>query len=341
MLRAIGRQRGALDVAAEGDGDDHVLADDQVFVFHVGVAIDDHAAARNGELVAHLDQFLANHGHDVGAVRQQVEEALDGFGQRGGLVADLVTAQAGQARQGQGQDGAGLLVAEADQAALFLHGARVGDQVDQRQHVAGRPGLGHQALAGLGRILGRADDVDEFVDIGDGDGQADQDVAAIARLAQFELGPPDHDLFAELNEDLDQLLEAHLLGAAPVQGQHVDAERALQRREAVELVEDDLARSVALQLDHDAHAVAVGFVADVRHALDALIADHLGDVLDQIGLVHLIGDGRDDDGFATGADLFHGGQTAHDHRAAAGQQRLARSGPADDLAAGREVGTGH
>ncbi len=154
--------------------------------------------------------------------------ALDGVGQAARLAEDLVAAQAGQARQGQGQDGAGLLVGQAELVAVDQHGARVGDQLDQGDHVAGRPGLGLQPLARLGRVGRRADDVDDLVDIGDGDGQADQDVAAVAGLGQLELGAADDDLLAEVEEGLEHLAQAHLLGPAVVQRQHVDAERDLQ-----------------------------------------------------------------------------------------------------------------
>jgi hypothetical protein len=57
-LRAIGRQRHALDVAGMGDGDDHVLAGDQVLVVHVGPPVGDLGAARRGELVPDLGTEL-------------------------------------------------------------------------------------------------------------------------------------------------------------------------------------------------------------------------------------------------------------------------------------------
>ena len=55
-LRPVGRERHALDIAGMGDGDDHVLALDQVLVLHLAFLIDDHGAARGGELVLDLDQ---------------------------------------------------------------------------------------------------------------------------------------------------------------------------------------------------------------------------------------------------------------------------------------------
>ena len=49
-LRAIGRERHALDVALVADGDDDVLALDQVLVLDLALHLDDLGAARHGEL---------------------------------------------------------------------------------------------------------------------------------------------------------------------------------------------------------------------------------------------------------------------------------------------------
>ena len=53
-------------------------------------------------------------------------------------------------------------------------------------------------------------------------------------------------------------------------------------RVLVQLVQHHARDRVALQLDDDAHAVAVGLVAQVADALELLVAHQLGDVLDQL-----------------------------------------------------------
>jgi hypothetical protein len=88
-------------------------------------------------------------------------------------------------------------------------------------------------------------------------------MGAVARVAQLVLGAPRQDLGAEADERLEELLEAHQPWLAAVQRQAVDAEIGLQRREAVELVQHDVCHGVALQLDHQPHAVAVTLVADL------------------------------------------------------------------------------
>ena len=57
-LGAVGRERHALDVAGMGHRHHHVLALDQVFVFHVAVVLDDLGAARRGELGLDRDQLV-------------------------------------------------------------------------------------------------------------------------------------------------------------------------------------------------------------------------------------------------------------------------------------------
>ena len=63
-----------------------------------------------------------------------------------------------------------------------------------------------------------------------------------------------------------------------------------------EVVEHHAGDGVALQLDDDPHPAPVGLVADVGDALDPLVPHQLGDLLDQPGLVDLVGDLGDDDG---------------------------------------------
>ncbi len=98
-----------------------------------------------------------------------------------------------------------------------------------------------------------------------------------------------------LDEDQQQFAQIENLGNAVHQGQHVDAEAGLKLGVLVELVHDDFrmdARAVSSM--NDAHALAIGLVAEGRDALDALFANAVADALQQAGLVDLEGNGRDD-----------------------------------------------
>src|SRR5437016_2490845 len=79
------------------------------------------------------------------------------------------------------------------------------------------------------------DQADHLVDISDRDGEADQDMSAIAGLAEQMLGAPGDDLLAEGDKGPQQVLEVHHLRTAAVERHHVGAEGRLQRGESVEL----------------------------------------------------------------------------------------------------------
>ena len=199
----------------------------------------------------------------------------------------------------------------------------------------------HQLLARLVGVLGAADELDHLVDIGDRDGEADQDVGAIARLAEQILGAPVDHFLAERDEQRQQVLQVHHQRPAAVERHHVGAERRLQRGEAVELVEHHVRHRVAPQLDHDAVAVAVGFVAQRGNALDLLVAHQFADALDQVRLVHLIGNFGDDDRFALAAQRLEFDLAAHDDGAAAEMIGGADALAAENDAAGREIRARH
>ena len=96
--------------------------------------------------------------------------------------------------------------------------------------------------------------------------------------------------------------------------------------------------AVALQLDDDPHPVLVGLVVDPADPFDLLLGRQLGDRLDQILLVDLVGNLGDHDLRAVaGLLLLDLGPGPHDHAAAAGLIRLLDPVPPVDVGPGREI----
>ena len=105
--------------------------------------------------------------------------------------------------------------------------ARVVDQRDHGRNIARRPIARHQLLARRSWVRCTPDQCNDLIDIGNSDGQADQHVRPLARLAQEELGAATDHLLAEVGEGSDQVLEVELFRASPNQGHYVGAEGGL------------------------------------------------------------------------------------------------------------------
>ena len=93
----------------------------------------------------------------------------------------------------------------------------------------------------------------------------------------------------------DRVGQSQLARLAVDHGQEDHREALLHLRVLVELVEDDLRFCSALELDDDAHAVAVALVAHVGDVVDDFFIHQLGDALDERVLVDLVGNLADDD----------------------------------------------
>ena len=118
-----------------------------------------------------------------------------------------------------------------------------------------------------------ADQADHFVQVVQRLLEAEQDVLALARLAQFELGAPADHFDAVIDEELDAVEQPEFARLAVDDGQHDDAEADLQLRVLIEVVEHHLGLLAALQFEHDAHAVAIALVANIADAFDLLFVD--------------------------------------------------------------------
>ena len=124
-------------------------------------------------------------------------------------------------------------------------------------------------------------------------------------------------------------------------GQHDHAEIHLELGVLVEIVQNDFGLLAALQLEDDAHAVAIAFVANFRNAFDLLLVHQSSGGFDQPRFVHLVRNLGDDDRFAVLAHRLGGGLGAQFESAATLGEVIDDPLPAEDESAGREIGTLH
>ena len=96
------------------------------------------------------------------------------------------------------------------------------------------------------------------------------------------LGAPADHFHAVLDEVLDDVDQAQLARLPVDDRKHDHAEAGLKLGVLVEVVEHHLGLLAALELENDAHAVAVALVADVADALDALLVDRRRGLLDEL-----------------------------------------------------------
>ena len=315
LLRAIGRHGEALDVAGVRDGDDHVLLGDEVLDVEV---LGDDGGDGGTPLVAEagrdVAQLVRDDGEDLLGMGEQVLEVLDVAVELGDLVDELLALEAGQALEAHLEDGRALDVV---QAKAVVH-----------------------ALLGLGVVTRRADDVDDLVDVVDGDEKALEDVDPLLGLVEVVLGPARDDVDLVVDVVVQDLAEAQRARHSVDEGEVDDAEVGLQLRPLVEVVEHHLRDGTALEVDDDAHALAVGLVAHVRDALDLLLVDRLGDLFLEKTLVDLVRDLGDNEALTPVLDLLDVDLRAHGDGAAAGLVGVLDAVGAHDGAARGEVRAG-
>ncbi len=88
---------------------------------------------------------------------------------------------------------------------------------------------------------------------------------------------------------------------------------------APNLIEDHFCGGIAFQIDHNAHALARAFIADIGHALDPLVFGGIGDLLDQAGFANLERDRCENNPLAVFTVALYFVARAHDDRAASGR----------------------
>ena len=184
------------------------------------------------------------------------------------------------------------------------------------------PGEGEEFILRVVAVSRVFDDLDEVINVGEGDEVAFEFLGLDFGLVEEEAGAAEDDLAAVLDVAVDGFFEREELWLAAVDRQHIHAERGLDGGVLEEIVDDDLWVAITLQLDD--HAGVLG--ALVTHIADAgenFFIHEIGDSFDEFRAVHIVGNLGDDDALASAFSFFDGHATAHAHLAATGLEILA------------------
>ena len=146
-----------------------------------------------------------------------------------------------------------------------------------------------QVALGVNRRLRVAYDVHHLVNIVHRNDQSLQDVGALLGLAQVEARAADGHVVAVLHKVFHALLQAQQARATFHQRNVVHRERALQCRHLKQLVENHVGVGVFLHVDHDAHALPSRLVVGVGDALQLPLLHQVGNILNELSLVHPVG----------------------------------------------------
>ena len=166
-----------------------------------------------------------------------------------------------------------------------------------------------------------------------------EDMGALFRFFQFEFRPADDYFMTEFHEILEDFLQAEGARTSLDEGDVIEGETGLERRILIKHIQQDIGIHALLKADNHAGFTAGRFVIDIGDALDPLVFDHLGNLLDHFPLIDHIRDFGHDDRLPTlFIDLdFRLG--ADDYAAAAGLIGFLDARTSHDDAAGREIRT--
>ena len=130
----------------------------------------------------HRSEFLGNGSAQQGRVGKDRAQGVDLAREVIALLLQFQPGELGQAAQLQVEDVGRLQLGQVEDA--------------------------HQPALGGGGVVGGADELDHFVDVKDRDEQALDEVELVLALAQPVCRAPPHDLDAEVDEDLQEVLQA-------------------------------------------------------------------------------------------------------------------------------------
>ena len=196
-----------------------------------------------------------------------------------------------------------------------------------------------QAALSIGRRAARANDAHHFVDVVHSHNQAFENVRTLLRLAQIEFGAARYHLQTMLYKVFNKVFQVQQFRPPFDQCYVVDTERRHQGGHVHQVVDYHIGVGIAFHIDDDAHALTVGFVVDIRYAVDFAFAGESANRFDEFGFVHAIRNFGYNDAFVSGVGNFDVGFRADNDACATGFKGIFDAGAAANDAARGEIRT--
>ena len=313
VLRGVKVGGNPLNIATVAQCHHHPLVRNKVFLSKLHVTtLADFGSPLVTVLRLQVTDILLDKDKHAARVGEKVFQIGNRFQYLGVFIEYLFPFQVGQTAQLHIKNGLGL----------YLSQAKVAHQ--------GRP----SRLCGL-RFAYSADN---RVNLVKGNFQSFQNMGSGPGRFQVKLGTAGDDLVAEINVTLERLLQADNSGLPVHERHHVGEESRLHSGMFVQVIEHLLREGLFLQLNDDAHTMAIGFVTQVTDAGNPLFLDQLRNSLYQVSFVRLIRELGDHDLTAPGpGNIFNAGSGLNHYFAVSGSVSALYPVNALDNACGGEV----
>ena len=199
------------------------------------------------------------------------------------LVRESLLFEARQLAQRHPEDRIGLHARQRVNIARTSLQLKIGKtSIAQRSlHHRGRTFNTHQLDFRFSLSAALSNEHDDLVDVCQGQQQPFDNVLALSRRSQQELGSASNHGHAMPDKLLNEFFDAQFAWLAIHQRKHVDGERLLQGRELIELIENNVRIRILLDLDDDSNRfLQIAFIANRRDTLDLFASNEIRNPFD-------------------------------------------------------------
>ena len=146
----------------------------------------------------------------------------------------------------------------------------------------------HQAFHSHLRRLATLDDTHYLINVVACNNKSGQNVGTLFCLAQIVFCTADNHLMTVCNKVRDAVAKSKQAGTSLYKCDAVHAEAGLEGRHLEQFVEHNAGIGIAFYINNNAHTFLVRLIIDVTDTFKFLVCHHLGDRLNQLGLIYAI-----------------------------------------------------
>lgn len=212
------------------------------------------------------------------------------------------------------ENGERMLLGEVIGIVLVKSMERIVDKKDKRRKIEGGKEEINKMIKGSRRVGRKENEGDKIVNIGKGNRKKEKKMREIKRIVEKEIGKESKKLIEEGEEGEKNVEKSEMLRIEEIKRKNVEEKRGMKRSIEIKMVKKEIGKGIEIKIKKEEIELKVRLIEKIGNEINEIVEKKLGNIIDNRGIVKMIGNIGDDNGIKVEKNRIDCGEKENDER---------------------------
>lgn len=296
------------------EGEENIIEGNKVLVVNLREEKKDLGEERSWEIVEKGNNILIEDINKEKEREENIKIIEDLIKDIVKIIGKLIEEERGEEMKKKIENGERMLLGEVIGIVLVKSMERIVDKKDKRRKIEGGKEEINKMIKGSRRVGRKENEGDKIVNIGKGNRKKEKKMREIKRIVEKEIGKESKKLIEEGEEGEKNVEKSEMLRIEEIKRKNVEEKRGMKRSIEIKMVKKEIGKGIEIKIKKEEIELKVRLIEKIGNEINEIVEKKLGNIIDNRGIVKMIGNIGDDNGIKVEKNRIDCGEKENDER---------------------------